>query len=438
MQRGKGNSKNYIIYDSNEDIWYKNVFSLAAFCKEHSLNESCMRDVVKGRQTYQHKGFYCQEDMEGSIEKILHKVNTKKFNDLSIRFNKLVKPIDKNIRYNRNHLYIDFLNNVENYYKKYYIEQKMSCKSIADMLNIDDETIRKYFKFNELKRYGNYEISSSKGETELRLFLTELTKENFSNNRSHITPLEIDCYSEKYNIGFEYCGLFWHSELYKKNHYHLKKLENCRAKNIRLLTIFENEWKDRNTQVKNFIRSTLGIFDKRIYARDCIFKEVYKQSNFFEENHIQGNPYTANRYFGLFYDNEIVGCVSYGLHHRDSELYCLNRLAFKGGVQIIGGASKLIKNSINSLVDHKEILTWSDNRWSTGNIYEKCGFINDGKVYPDYIYFNKNTKETKSKQSMKKSKICCPSNKTEHEWALENGWVRIYDSGKIRWKYIKE
>jgi hypothetical protein len=437
MQRGKGNSKNYIIYDSNEDIWHKNVFSLAAFCKEHSLNESCMRDVVKGRQTYQHKGFYCQEDMEDSVKTILHNVNKKKFKDLSARFNKLSKPLDKDIRYKRNNSYIDFLNNVENHYQKYYVEQKKSCKKISDIVNVSNETIRKAFKLNELKRYGNYEMTSSKGEEELRSFLTELTKENFLNNRSLITPLEIDCYSEKYRVGFEYCGLFWHSELYKKNYYHKKKLESCKSKNIRLLTIFENEWVKRNSQVKGFIKSTLGIFDRRIYARDCVFKECDKQNEFFDQYHIQGNPYTANRYFGLYYNNELVGCVSYGLHHRDSELYCLNRLAFKGGVQIIGGSSKLIKNSIDNIY-HKEIVTWSDNRWSTGKIYEDCGFVKDCNLFPDYIYFNKNTKETKSKQSMKKSKICCPSNKTEHEWALENGWVRIYDCGKIRWKYIKE
>ena len=36
---------------------------------------------------------------------------------------------------------------------------------------------------------------------------------------------------------------------------------------------------------------------------------------------------------------------------------------------------------------------------------------------------------------MKKSTTGCPKDKTEHEWALENKYYRIYDCGKIQWTY---
>ncbi len=36
---------------------------------------------------------------------------------------------------------------------------------------------------------------------------------------------------------------------------------------------------------------------------------------------------------------------------------------------------------------------------------------------------------------MKKSNTGCPEDKTEKEWCLENGYVRIWDCGKKRWSY---
>ena len=45
-------------------------------------------------------------------------------------------------------------------------------------------------------------------------------------------------------------------------------------KNIYLIHIFENEWNEHQEICKSIIASALGIYDKKIYAKDCSIKEV--------------------------------------------------------------------------------------------------------------------------------------------------------------------
>jgi hypothetical protein len=273
----------------------------------------------------------------------------------------------------------------------------------------------------------------SKPEKEIKEFLNQYG--NFNTNRKLLDGLEIDAYSEELNLGIEYCGLYWHSEKFKENNYHYKKYINCKEKNVKLIIIFEDEWIHRKNQVIQFLKANLGVFEKRIFARKCEFIQLKEKSyDFFDKYHIQGSPSNIKYSFGLKYNNEIVGMVSFANHHRKKDQLVLNRLAFKDGYQIIGGASKLIKNSLDIL--KQDIITWSDNRWSTGKIYEKSGFILDENLGPDYSYVLKdNTFRRQSKQASKKRNFNIPKEITEHEYFHNKGIYRIYDCGKIRWKY---
>lgn len=295
----------------------------------------------------------------------------------------------------------------------------------------------------KMERYGYYhyptEISNtSKGETELKNYLNSL---GGSFKKKHIygesgLRQEIDMYDEKINIGIEYSGAYWHSEIFKERNYHYKKWKTCADKGIQLLTFWDVEYAQRKPQIISFIKSKMGIFEKRIYAKDTVFAELADgQYSFFEENHIQGKS-KIHRNFGLFHDNELVACVSYAKHHRDSSKYTLNRLAFKSGVQVVGGAGKILKRSL-SLIDD-EVITWSDNRYSTGNIYTQNGFIFDADIPVDYCYFDKNRKIIVSKQSQQKNKVGCPDNMTEKEFCESRGLFRLWDCGKKRFVHSKE
>lgn len=55
------------------------------------------------------------------------------------------------------------------------------------------------------------------------------------------------------------------------------------------------------------------------------------------------------------------------------------------------------------------------------------------ELKPDYSYILKDKRFHKF--NFRKNKINIDVNKTEHEYMLENNIFRIYDSGKIKWKY---
>ncbi|RDJ35479.1 MAG: hypothetical protein DWQ19_11730 [Crenarchaeota archaeon] len=279
------------------------------------------------------------------------------------------------------------------------------------------------------------------GERFVQKWLEELGFK-FSKNHSILDGKEIDLFNENFSLGIEYLGNYWHCEgsiSPKDRSYHYDKYKKCKDKNIRLITIFEDEWCYKEQLCKNIIKAAMGSFDKRVYARNCVVKEISKKicKDFCDLHHIQGGTNRHKVAFGIFDNNDLLGVMSLGHHPRKNQLV-LDRMCFKFGVQIVGAASRLFKycKIWASENDYPNLVTWSDNRWSSGKVYEKLGFKLDAELPPDYSYVNlKNCKQRLSKQSQKKSNVNCPSDKTEYEWAVERGLYRIWDCGKKRWIY---
>ncbi len=315
----------------------------------------------------------------------------------------------------------------ETFLKKYGVDHPYKSKEF-----------QQYCRDQKLKKYGTIiprQTRYSKGEHEVLDFLNSFGYV-FKKNRKLLKDKELDGYCKELNLAFEYCGLFWHSEFNKDSKYHYNKYIRCKELGVQLITIFEDEWLHRRPQVEQFLKSKLGIFDKRIFARKTEFRKIIANRDFFDQNHLQGCPKSIKYCYGLFYEDELIGQVSFALHHRKNTILTLNRLAFKDGIQVIGGASKLIKNALNDL--NCDVVTWSDNRWSDGNVYKEVGFSESSKLRPDYSYVIPKGINRKSKQSMKKSNIGCPSHITEREFLFRKNIFRIWDCGKIRWEYNKD
>ena len=322
----------------------------------------------------------------------------------------------------------------EEVYKVYVEECYSSLSILGEYFNTSPgpQTMWAYFKRNGLEVISNNGISKNEKQI-LEIIKSKISNIEYQeNDRTIIKPYELDMYFPEYNIAIEYCGAYWHSEIFKDNTYHHIKYEMCRKLGINLITIWDYEYENRKKQVLDFVLSKFGIFSERKYARNMIFKESFsKQKDFFETYHIQGSA-SIDRNFCLYDGSELLGCVSYSKHHRDASKYSLNRLVFKSGVQVVGGVSKLLKNSLSMI--NNDVVTWSDNRYSNGLIYEKNGFIFDGDVKPDYCYYDTISKKILSKQSNSKSKIGCPDEITEKEFCNNMGRYRLWDCGKIRWK----
>lgn len=326
--------------------------------------------------------------------------------------------------------------------------------------NVSNVTVRKWFlkhdikirthKENQVKitlpktkqtnieRYGIPYTSPSyhsKGENELKTWLNSLGF-NFHSDKIILNGFELDGYDEKIKTAFEYCGNWWHSSRFKKDkNVHYKKYKECLNKDIRLFTIYESEWKSRKSQIKNFIKGSLGIYKNKIAGRKTkvaiIEKDKKELKLFLDENHIQGST-NFDIGIALYYKNEIVSCMTFGKHHRAGfeNILVLNRLCHKDDYMIVGGSKKMF----SYIPKDKIIISWSDNRYATGGVYERLGFIKEKELEPDYCYTNKDNK-TKSKQSMKKKNISCKPGQTEKERCEEMGYYQLFDCGKIRWIY---
>ena len=241
-------------------------------------------------------------------------------------------------------------------------------------------------------------------------------------------------------LAIEYNGLYWHSDLHRVDSYHLNKTLECRKQGIDLIHIFEDEWMFKKEIVKSILKSKLGVFDKIIYGRKCEIKEVNVTDSriFLDNNHIQGNVNSKVK-IGLYYDNELVSLmtfgglrVSMGSKSEDGS-YEMYRFANKLNISVIGGFSKLLKYFIKTY-NPKSILTFSDNRYFTGEIYKSNNFSFISETKPNYFYIIKHKRENRFKY--RKDILVSEGydkDKSERQIMKERGINRIYDCGNKKW-----
>ena len=304
--------------------------------------------------------------------------------------------------------------------------------------------VQKKIVETNIERYGQPKWKFGKTQESIRSWLNSHGF-NFISDFEILEGKELDCYDFERKFALEYCGLYWHNENSpqpRTRPYHHDKWKRCRDKGIQLITMFDDEWKTRNEVCKSLILSKLGVFERRIQARKCEVNKIEKHQmkEFCDQYHLQGGNGLSEVCFGLFHEDELVGVVDMGRHHRkkDSNAAVLTRLCFKTNLQIIGGAGKLFKACLNWFRNSeiKKIISWSDNRYSDGTVYKQLGFVMSEELRPDYQYVNmKNPKKRISKQSQSKKQSGCPSEMTELEWANSRGLSRIWDCGKTRWEF---
>jgi hypothetical protein len=283
-----------------------------------------------------------------------------------------------------------------------------------------------------------YRCSSfgSKGESELSLFIEALGLPIEKNNRTILNGQELDIYIPSKKVAIEYCGLYWHSEEKKGKYYHKAKHDLCLSKGIQLITIFEDEWLERQEQVKTILKAKLNLLPK-IYARKTKVVVLDKRTaiDFLNKHHLQGacNFIIA---LGLEFEGQIVACATISKHHRPNRSEAvLSRVCFADKA-IVGGTSKLLKQLI--VEAHKlgfsHLISWSDNRWSSGKVYRELGMTPE-ELGADYSYFKDGDQVRLSKQSCQKKNLLKKGaiGNTELEMAKSLGYFRIWDCGKVKW-----
>jgi len=331
------------------------------------------------------------------------------------------------------------------------------------LLVIHNKCKNKYYvtpnKFlNEKNRCIKCSMKESRSEKSVLKFIKKIYKGKIINNdRKIINPYELDICLPKLKIAIEYCGLYWHSELYKSVNYHLNKLNLCKEKGIRLIQIFEDEWLNKKSIVKSKIKHILGLNRDlpKIYARKCYIKEIdsFKKNKFLNKYHIQGNDKSMIN-LGLFTvinsKKKLVAVMTFcksrkgiGSNSIKDSIYELSRFATKRKFNIIGGFSKLL-SYFKKNYQWNKIITYADLRWSSlDNLYKANGLTLDHINKPNYWYiprteaFNRYHRFNFRKNNLKKLfPEIYKDELTEKEIMLKAKYLRIYDCGTATYTLI--
>ena len=250
--------------------------------------------------------------------------------------------------------------------------------------------------------------------------------------QSYRDVLEIDIYLPDLKLGFEFNGLYWHSDKYKKKNYHLEKTKHFKDRGIRLIHIWEDDWDLRSDIIKSQIKNWLGLTESRIFARKCKVSVLDSVSDFLGKNHIQGVDHSSLK-LGLFNDGELVSVMTFnwfeGRKKMESGGWNLSRFCNLLNTSIIGGASKILKYFINNY-NPTRIVSYADRDWSCGDLYLKLGFNLVSESRPDYKYLVSGIRVHKS--NFKKSKLGYKIKETEYVQSL--GYSKIWDCGKLKYE----
>lgn len=254
---------------------------------------------------------------------------------------------------------------------------------------------------------------------------------------------EIDIYLPDYNIGIEINGVYWHDEQHKMPNYHAIKKSICGEQGINVINLWEDDLNNEEKLfiIKNRLKNILNIDINKIGARKCKIKEVNKEDAnlFINKYHLNGNITNVYKYIGLYYNDELISCLSIGKRNNIQD-YEILRYCIKFGYNIIGGFNKIISYIVNTL-KIKNIFTYVDLDWCNGrnNIYENSGMQFVSIINPNYYWVVNGIR--KSRQLFTKKNLVAKGkdpNKTEVQIMHDDGYYRIYNCGSIKYKLNNE
>jgi hypothetical protein len=254
---------------------------------------------------------------------------------------------------------------------------------------------------------------------------------------------ELDIFIPSKNLAVEFNGLYYHSDKFRTTNYHLNKTKECEDLGIRLIQVFEDEWKDKKDIVKSRILSILGKTTNTVFARNTEVREVPTKEamQFLKDNHIQGAVGSSVK-VGLFNGKELVSLMTFGEVRKSlgsvkkDGVFELIRFCNKLNTNVVGGASKLLKH-FEKNYEVENIISYADKRWSNGAMYDKLGFDFKHLSKPNYFYTMGNKRESRfgyRKDVLIKEGF--DKDKTESQIMLERGFNRIYDCGSLRFEKL--
>lgn len=257
-----------------------------------------------------------------------------------------------------------------------------TVKELCDILHYSVSHIDKI-----VWRYDSWDLidCASAPEKEVGEFISNLGVK-WKKDHEILKPFEIDIYCQEYNIGIEFNGNYWHSDLKLPKKYHENKSKMAQEKGIRLIHIYEYEWKNpvKREIIKSLLRISFGKVTDRIYARNCDIREISNAEarDFNNNNHLQGHR-NAQITYGLFYNDKLVQLMSFS-KHRTYGWEIIRGCPGSNNI-VVGGVSKLFKHFIR---EHNPdmIFSYCDFNKFDGKGYEAIGMEFIGYTGPNLTW----------------------------------------------------
>lgn len=249
----------------------------------------------------------------------------------------------------------------------------------------------------------------------LEIQFLNFIKENYNgtiiiNTRKIINPYELDIYLPELNIAFEFNGLFYHSNYFKNDKYHLNKTKLCNNKNINLIMVWEDEWIYKKDIIKSNILRYLNINIKLInkYISIDNINDEKIITDFLKENNIYYLNIIYDINISLLYNNEIIAIMFFKKYNDNYKIvnYTIKNF-FHIDISYILDFFILNYNFNNIIL----IIDKCNNNFY---LFEKYNFIKDYEFLPESYFIINNKKEKYS--------------------LLNKQYLKIYNSGYI--KYI--
>lgn len=303
-------------------------------------------------------------------------------------------------------------------------------------------------RVNDARRYGCPACAGhySKGEQEVREFIQRLgvTTER---TRRIIPPKELDIWCPEHNIGFEYNGLYWHSEANGAGRWtHHEKSDAVAAAGGRLVHIWSDDWMLRRSATEGLIKAALGKLPN-VGARACSMHTVSSDTarQFLDQHHLQG--YTPAAYLGLWHAGELVACMGFAPARSARgapEPGVFELVRYAASHRIVGGGSKLLaawKTSMRTAgTEWTSVVTYCDLAQFSGKLYTGMGFTLVKRSGPDYKIIKAGLDRRLHKSNVQKAKLKVllgdkyDDSKTEAQMCAENYIYRVWDSGKLKFE----
>jgi hypothetical protein len=242
--------------------------------------------------------------------------------------------------------------------------------------------------------------------------------------------LEYDIYVPSHRLAIEYHGLIWHSEKYSKNKKRdWEKFKWTEQRGDRLIQIYQDEWRDKRLVMEAFLQYTASIPAIRIKPAYKIYDHTPKEARaFLDARHYLGAAGGCLTVVAK-HKSEIVGVWVFMKREAGTVLW--HRACWDHKYKTWNPHQRALDMAVPLLkqMGFTRILTFSDNRFHTGNLYEKLGFTFEKELKPDYGY-------TDGVRRVSKYALRVPAGINEQQEAATKGWYRIWDSGKKRYTLL--